>query len=253
MSNRDWQFGDWCEYEGYRCRVVHVFPGSLKVVDGSGDAILCRKEICSYLTDCDSWDWKPPAPIDPGEGWRLLEKGENEELVEEGDEYLASYGAWVQANNWLSETRHQSRSLTYRRRVVQPLQLREGAWYERRDGEVVGPCIHSPASNSDKMPWRVGSYWYPGYGRIIACERDWDLIREVPAPTPPQPTYRPFANSEEFTPFRAKFFRHKDVNKHYPPPCYDDHGIQTKGVECNFEQAFEFFEFEDGTPFGMPE
>lgn len=68
------------------------------------------------------------------------------------------------------------------REVKPPLQLREGAWYERRDGKIVGPCNWNELVNL----WRVGgpNYNYHGlwYGRNQPSE--YDLIREVPPPQP---------------------------------------------------------------------
>lgn len=61
------------------------------------------------------------------------------------------------------------------------VKMREGAWYRRRDGKVVGPCI---PDGGGVYRWRVadsdytddGSYWW-------SRKRDnWDLIEEVPEP-----------------------------------------------------------------------
>ena len=70
-----------------------------------------------------------------------------------------------------------------------PLQLREGAWYERRDGEIVGPlkkldCLPFEfavvVDEISKDSWRRN-------GRYNAHDTisNLDLIREVPAPAPP--------------------------------------------------------------------
>jgi hypothetical protein len=47
-------------------------------------------DLITYLPDCTGWDWEPPKPVDPGEGWRLLEVGE---LIRFGDE-------WWDADHW---------------------------------------------------------------------------------------------------------------------------------------------------------
>jgi hypothetical protein len=38
----------------------------------------------THLPECTGWDWEPPKPVDPGEGWRLLEVGE---VMNAGDEW----------------------------------------------------------------------------------------------------------------------------------------------------------------------
>ncbi len=44
-----------------------------------------RRSLVKHLPECTGWDWKPPKPVDPGEGWRLLEVGE---IRQKGDEWL---------------------------------------------------------------------------------------------------------------------------------------------------------------------
>jgi hypothetical protein len=125
------------------------------------------------------------------------------------------------------------------------LQLREGAWYERKDGVVVGPC---KKSGLDDLPWFFGNFFYRNDGTNNAT--DWCyLIREVDPPQPPQPKYRPFKNAEEFKPFRNCWWYRDDSDgrKHFPPMYYSDsfHG----GI--SFAYRFKTCFFEDGTPFGV--
>ena len=62
--------------------------------------------------------------------------------------------------------------------IVEPIQLREGAWYERRDGNVVGPAKYE--CPGQWQGWKVGEWWYIRSGRFNGgVDHDYDLIREV--------------------------------------------------------------------------
>lgn len=87
------------------------------------------------------------------------------------------------------------------------LQLREGAWYEREDGEIVGPCR---PNGSAYRPWTVGSCFYRNDGTNTADDQR--LVREV---DPPQPKYRAFANLKEFLPHRDRFVCVNNPNDKY--------------------------------------
>lgn len=87
--------------------------GALRVVDEQSE-----RAFWTVLMDCDSWDWvEPPlapAPIDPGEGYRLLAKNE---IVISGDEYFCPTDrSWETSNNW-GESGKQSKLFSYRRKV----------------------------------------------------------------------------------------------------------------------------------------
>ncbi len=64
-----------------------------------------------------------------------------------------------------------------------------------------------------------------------------------------KPKYRPFANAEEFKPFRDKWWRkiEGDENRLYPPCYYNDgyHG------GLSFDYCLKVRQFEDGSPFGV--
>ena len=76
--------GEWWQYnKNYHCRVFilgancsgHMVGvdrnGEYDVFDGRGNMAL---EFWHHEPLCDSFTWKPAAPIDPGEGWELLVK-----------------------------------------------------------------------------------------------------------------------------------------------------------------------------------
>jgi len=67
-----------------------------------------------------------------------------------------------------------------------PLQLREGAYYRRRDAVVVGSA---KPSLSKKFPWTVGDGGYTDDGRYneAIIESAMDLIAEVQPPVEPAP------------------------------------------------------------------
>jgi hypothetical protein len=85
------------------------------------------------------------------------------------------------------------------------LQLREGAWYERADGKIVGPC--SPGLETiPKWTFKVGSVFYDEEGNQVNRNPMLAIIREVPVPAP---KYRPFVNAAEFRPHRDRWIRDK--------------------------------------------
>jgi hypothetical protein len=68
------------------------------------------------------------------------------------------------------------------------LQLKEGGWYKRRDGEIVGPAIKF---DDERYPWQVGEqliYTSIGKFHFDGAKDSRDLICEVP---PPIDGYRP--------------------------------------------------------------
>jgi hypothetical protein len=246
MTKTDWKFGDWALWGKYVLRVcASMSDGVVKAIDEFGSVRCFNDGSLEWLPECDSFSWKPP--VNPGDGWRLLCP---EEEIEEGDEFLCDAGRWVGSLNWTTKCRTMPKKYPYRRRVTPPLQLREGAWYERRDGKVVGPCT----SRVDKMyPWRVACKWYTNSGRYEAGNTEpciFDLIREVPDPSP-KPSYRPFANAEEYKPFRDMWVRTKeDGGRIHRIRALNSCGIWFSGIHFTFNEAFRELKFEDGKPFG---
>jgi hypothetical protein len=129
------------------------------------------------------------------------------------------------------------------------LQLREGAWYKRADGKVVGPCKASNAR--EDRQWSVSGFYYLDNGTNTL--KNTELLEEVPDPTP-KPTFRPFANAAEFVPYRNLWVKSSDPQGSTVcrPVAYDDNFVSfTSNSPIVFNQAFEKFQFEDGTPFGI--
>lgn len=126
------------------------------------------------------------------------------------------------------------------------LQLREGAWYERADGKIVGPLRY------DNEFYRAGGYFYGSNG-IAPGAAGYNLIREVPAPAP---KYRPFANAEEFKPQRDRWVTNKD-GKLFGRVCtYSETDCWFVGVfgeySGNWERCFGHIVFDDTKlPFGV--
>ena len=76
----EWKIGDWCELFGKRHLVFKQIGRDVWAIpwEGGHGVILFPandKEV-KHLPDCDSWDWQPPKPIEPPEGYRLLRLGE---------------------------------------------------------------------------------------------------------------------------------------------------------------------------------
>lgn len=66
-----------------------------------------------------------------------------------------------------------------------PLQVREGKWYRRRDGEVVGPAKPNRSDFRLTHPWRCGTELYSDNGKHsidVTKESPYDLVAEVPEP-----------------------------------------------------------------------
>jgi hypothetical protein len=139
------------------------------------------------------------------------------------------------------------------------LQLREGAWYKRKDGKIVGPCAVDPDQDDYcthfNYKWVVGSWRYRDDG-TNAVESTQHLECEVPDPTP-KPVYRPFANAEEFSPHRDRWIGRMTGSTPAKGYCkvvgYEDAGVWIDSR--NLKTYREWFEdgrtFEDGTPFGV--
>jgi len=71
------------------------------------------------------------------------------------------------------------------------------------------------------------------------------IIRKIEQPA----KYRPFANGEEFKPYRDRWWRYKDTADGLIFPCspYNARGPS----RCTWQQAFNGRVFDDGTPFGV--
>jgi len=128
------------------------------------------------------------------------------------------------------------------------LQLREGAWYERKDGLIVGPCEpYIDPYNPEQRKWTMHGRWYHDDGYNPHSEHC--IVREVDPPKPPTPKCRPFHSMEEFTPFRERWWRKigVDDNRLYPPSYYNDEFHGGLSFECCLKARV----FEDGSPFGI--
>ena len=126
-----------------------------------------------------------------------------------------------------------------------PLKVEVGKWYRCRNGSVqkitgwwIGRIY--PFTNDRGDTWTEGGRW------ILGGTHDRDLVEEIPEP---EPKWRPFANADEFKPYRDRWWRYK--NDHptniRPPGAYDVHGF----VGHKWERCLEILEFEGGTPFGI--
>lgn len=182
----EWKIGDWAEYKGVRHLVYNVTS------DGYGVYLVTESAYgkhghCSpasndsylkHLPDCTGWDWKPPKPIEPPEGYRLLTEGEK---IEHGDLFLFEGKTW------------------------------------------------QPITN-------VSLY---------------KSVHYVPHARKIEPKYRPFANAAEFAPHRDRWLRSDDnlfrigtfTNTRAWPAC--------ASIGLRFSEAFDQWEFEDGSPFGV--
>jgi hypothetical protein len=133
------------------------------------------------------------------------------------------------------------------------LQLREGAWYERKDGKIVGPCeVDREQPNDHGYKWTATPWRYRDDGSNLVTEDQW-LVREVEPPQPPQPKYRPFKDGAEFKPFRDKWVKYKqsDVGKTMLCVSFSNEGVTACVSFMPYKTAFDSLVFEDGSPFGV--
>lgn len=74
------------------------------------------------------------------------------------------------------------------------------------------------------------------------------IIRKIEKPK----QYRPFANATEFRPHREKWFNPKELPDHYIKTIAYNNRNHWNGEESDtWEQMFDKYVFEDGTPFGV--
>jgi len=143
---------------------------------------------------------------------------------------------------------------------------RTRTWDDVDDGDVVAwmPLFELPAF--DRIPdppegWRFvekgeafdkrAKFWFSrrweNTHNLAVFDPHSVYIVPIDPPKPPEPQYRPFANAAEFEPYRNKWWRHKTSNSKNPPLGYSD----THWGGMPFGLAFDKYEFEDGSPFGV--
>jgi hypothetical protein len=140
------------------------------------------------------------------------------------------------------------------------LQLREGAWYERADMKIVGPCrVDTEQPNGYGYKWCVGPWRYrdDGTNNVDAINH---LIREV---EPPKPKYRAFANLKEFYPHHNRLVcvnvPNPRVLELYRVQVFNDHTFwlqaETGKSYASGLLDYQFADYVDGkivfSPFGV--
>ena len=150
----------WTSRDGTRCKILAISDfdagicfqrrtSSMVIAHYDGTVaptLLHDYDLITHLPDCDSWDWEPiqcpiEPPIDPGEGWRLLEVGER---LHEGDE------AWQILSKrfdgiWPPYNRPLQADTTYRRRI-EPTQPTYIPW--TRETCPLGANLISPTGDA---------------------------------------------------------------------------------------------------------
>jgi len=92
---------------------------------------------------------------------------------------------------------------------------------------------------------------------------DWDILPNKGCwvmsyldlePAKPEPVYRPFANAEEFAPYRDEWFRVKNGGGFDSVRYYDNNGVKdSTGNFITYQKLFEAGERENGEPCGVKE
>lgn len=85
MSHK-WKIGEWAWFiEEVRLVVSEVsLPGGRRelLLFSGGETEWVDEGECKHLPACTGWDWQPPKPVEPPEGYRLLREGE---VILDGD------------------------------------------------------------------------------------------------------------------------------------------------------------------------
>lgn len=179
-----WKIGDWCEVNSVRYFVYRLDNEAVNAVsiDGERCRFLGSAPSVVKLPDCTGWDWQPSPVI--GDDYVEVDVAD----AEDGDEVFDD-GIWQKFYTEIVYGNGRDKVWCRRKK----LQLREGAWYERADGEIVGPCQRTDHRTSK---WFLKGLVYCDDG-TNSGRADVHIVREVPEP---KPTYRPFANGSEYEP-----------------------------------------------------
>ena len=109
----------------------------------------------------------------------------------------------------------------------------------------------------DDYPFQTaGRYWNEAGVRWWAEDRETqNLVEEVPAPEPPKPEYRPFANAAEFEPHRDKWIKRFEGDSPKPGMFkvtgFSDFSIwKSCGSRVGYADLLNTT-FRDGTPCGV--
>ena len=147
------------------------------------------------------------------------------------------------------------------------IKLEAGQWYRTRGGSIVY-CGSKSAKYKNAFLCECNSspYVVRCNGLHIHGNCNWDLVEHLPdctgfdwEPPKPEPKYRPFANAEEFKPFRDKWVVSVSTDAitggFERVVSYDNFRVYVTIGETigywHWPQAMERFTFEDGTPFGV--
>jgi hypothetical protein len=124
------------------------------------------------------------------------------------------------------------------------------AWMPIPKFEKIDPPQGYRLIDTATEPFRNDALWwstrFKEWTNTCGLNYGSSLLHCVPI-DPPKPKYRPFKNGDEFRPFREKWVRAKDGSHVTPPQSYCD----THWCGLLWQHAFEQYEFDDGTPFGM--
>ena len=221
----------------------------------------------THLPDCTGWDWQPPKPplkVEVGK-WYRCRDGSATKIV--GYREGATYGEYCYRDKF---------GMTYRidgawtfkpsqHDLVEEIPEPEPDYIElhKASGLKVGDRVRIEKKTEPKG-WAPN--WNPDMGSevgkvgSVASDESESGFRVQTDSTYPwyfpatslvkvEPKWRPFANADEFKPYRDRWWRYK--NDHptniRPPGAYDVHGF----VGHKWERCLEILEFEAGAPFGI--
>jgi len=234
--DREWKVGDWCEDNGERALVVFTNGCNVSVyVHGYAVVrwLVAGHPRLAYLPGCTGWDWKQPAPIEAGEGYRLIDA--TNDTWQEGDEFCDTLGTsrlWLESHNGPRDGFNDT--MVYRRKVQAVPAVDPGEGYRLID-------VNHDAPQAGDEYLSQGGAWV-----VLprASYRFYD-VNTYRRRLPSEPQYRPFADQDEFEPHRDKWICNGDGRRRVD--FYGDDGVN--GMKWEF--LFRNRQFEDGTPCGV--
>jgi hypothetical protein len=221
----------------------------------------CLEAITDHLVNANKKvepTVKQPLVVDPGEGWRLLDKSE---MPQKGDECLGFDGKWLESENWITGCRQAD--TPYRRRIESEPVVKQSLTTEYIEPtmEHVGQMVEVRDGNGrwfqDTLLAVLPALPVAQSGRFVTYDRDckmwmhWQQARVKPEPKP-EPKYRKVTPNDI-----GKEIQVRDCDWHDWVDCsllrivwittHDDKGTQgVKTYVCNLGQTWAQARIVDG-------
>lgn len=235
ISAHEWKFGDWAQSPYGIVRFVSKVPknrGKMYFVNDDGSIHYFDEQEVKNLPDCTGFDWKPPKPMVPPEGYRLVTEGS----VVKGDRVLCVDGNWYE-------------SISIGSSIAKSLAMGVASAFARKILPPEGYRLLTEGETTEigDLFFFEGKIWEP-----VICKPHRLLSIHVPHARKIEPRYRPFANAAEFAPHRGRWiYIGEDLSNQLLIYTFNDRGIWHAGNDTSWEAMFAQAKFDDGSPFGV--